>query len=81
MSLIQRAKPRLIDFAGGEPAEHHDRFGLVRGEIDAVEAEEESRERERRPLVAVDEGVVAGDPKGIRRRKRRQAGLLVVPID
>jgi hypothetical protein len=48
-------------FAGGHSQRHHHGIGVTGGEDAAVQAQEKLQRDERGALVAVDEGVVAGD--------------------
>jgi hypothetical protein len=62
----------LVDLAGGEPADHDDSLSLVDQKIDVVQTEEGDERKQRRPLVAVHERVIARDPECVGRGEFRE---------
>jgi hypothetical protein len=78
-ALLQPAREHLErHVAGREPFDHDHGLGLGRTQVDAMDAQEHDRRDERRALVAVDEGMVLGQPVCIGRRQAEQVTPLVV---
>ncbi len=55
--------------AGGQFHEGHDQFGIGRGQAMAVQQQEGFADHRRNPLVAIDKGMVARQPIGVRSRQ------------
>ena len=67
-------------FAGlacGERQHHRRRFGLRNDQIDSVKAEEHDQGRQSDAFIAVHEGVVAGEARGV---CRGEGGKITFPV-